>query len=282
MANTKMECTSMVMLSEGSSAKAVATVTLNDEFVLKGIKVYEGKNGLFVSMPSRKSGNDYQDVVFPITKEAREQLNNTVMESYGKLVENGLDKLPLAKSTPPEQSVSKITVTLHQVDDEKTKAVGQIVIDDCIVVSGVKVRHGTNSEGVKKDFVSMPSYQTQTGEYNEYAHSVTKDCYEKINNAVLGTYETLQKTEYKGVKMSELGEKGQISSKYGMNNTFAEKLMAELDKKGITYSARVSETTVLSVKNLDKEAVDKIQKDLSTKLTNEKQTQQQSKPKKAR
>ena len=272
MTNTKMECTGMVMLAEGSKAKAVATVTVNDEFVLKGIKVFEGENGLFAAMPSRKVGNDYQEVMFPITKEAREQLNNAVLESYGRLVESGLDKLPFEERNVPEQSVSKITVSLHQVDDEKTKAVGQIVIDDNIVIAGVKVRHGTNANGEEKDFVSMPSYQTQTGDYNEYAHAVTKECYEKINKAVMGAYETLCKTEYKGVKLSELGGKGEVSSKYGMNNTFAEKLMAELEKKGIPYSARVAETTALSVKNSDRAAVDSIQKGLSATLKAEQQS----------
>lgn len=282
MSNTKMECTGMVMLAEDSKAKAVATVTINDEFVIKGIKVYDGTNGLFAAMPSRKSGNEYQDVIFPITKDAREQMNNAVMEAYGKLAESGLDKLPIEKKEPPEKSTSKITVTLHQLDDEKTKAVGQIVIDDCIVVSGVKVRHGTNTEGVEKDFVSMPSYQTQTGDYNEYAHAVTKDCREKINKAVLGAYETLQKTEFKGVKLSELGEKGEVSSKYGMNNQFAAKLMAELDKKGIPYSAKVAESTALSVKKSDKATVDAVQKDLSAALTTAKKAEQQTAPKKAR
>ncbi len=282
MSNTKLECTGMVMLAEGSKAKAVASITVNDEFVIKGIKVYDGSNGLFASMPSRKIGGEYQDIIFPITKEAREQINNAVLETYGKLAESGLEKLQLEEKAPPEKSASKITVSLHQLDDEKTRAVGQIVIDDSIVVSGVKVRHGTNAQGEEKDFVSMPSYQTQTGEYNEYAHAVTKDCYDKINRAVLGAYETLSKTEYKGVKLSELGEKGDVSSKYGLNNEFAQKLMTELDKANIPYSAKVADNTSLSVKNADRTTVDKIQKDLTAALKTDRQPpeQHQSKPKK--
>ena len=287
---TKMECTGMVMLAEGS-AKAVATVTINDEFALKGIKVYEGENGLFAAMPSRKIGGEYQDVAFPITAEARAQLNSAVLETYGKLVESGLEKLPIEKNAPPERSTSKISVSLHMLNDEKTKAVGQIVIDDSIVVSGVKVRHGTNAQGEEKDFVSMPSYQTQTGEYKEYALPVTKDCYEKVNKAVLGAYETLQRTEHKGVNLSELGAKGEVSSKYGMNNAFAAKMMAELDKQNIPYSAKVApNATTLSVKNTDRAAVDKVQKALTETLAAEKKAEQnqqqpeqrtQSKPKKA-
>ncbi len=287
---TKMECTGMVMLAEGS-AKAVATVTINDEFALKGIKVYEGENGLFAAMPSRKIGGEYQDVAFPITAEARAQLNSAVLETYGKLVESGLEKLPIEKNAPPERSTSKISVSLHMLNDEKTKAVGQIVIDDSIVVSGVKVRHGTNAQGEEKDFVSMPSYQTQTGEYKEYALPVTKDCYEKVNKAVLGAYETLQRTEHKGVNLSELGAKGEVSSKYGMNNAFAAKMMAELDKQNIPYSAKVApNATTHKVKNTDRAAVDKVQKALTETLAAEKKAEQnqqqpeqrtQSKPKKA-
>lgn len=290
MSNTKMECTGMVTFAEGN-AKAVAQITINNEFAIKGIKVYEGEKGLFVSMPSRKIGSEYQDVVFPITAEARAQLNNAVLETYGKLVESGLEKLPIEKKAPPEKSTSKISVSLHMLDDEKTKAVGQIVIDGSIVVSGVKVRHGTNAQGEEKDFVSMPSYQTQTGEYKEYALPVTKDCYDKVNKAVFGAYETLQKTEYKGVNLSELGTKGEVSSKYSMNNAFAAKLMAELDKQNIPYSARVApDATTLSVKNADRAAVDKVQKALAEALTAEKKAAQnqqpeqqtQSKPKKTR
>ena len=266
-------------------------MTINDEFALKGIKVYEGENGLFAAMPSRKIGGEYQDVAFPITAEARAQLNSAVLETYGKLVESGLEKLPIEKNAPPERSTSKISVSLHMLNDEKTKAVGQIVIDDSIVVSGVKVRHGTNAQGEEKDFVSMPSYQTQTGEYKEYALPVTKDCYEKVNKAVLGAYETLQRTEHKGVNLSELGAKGEVSSKYGMNNAFAAKMMAELDKQNIPYSAKVApNATTLSVKNTDRAAVDKVQKALTETLAAEKKAEQnqqqpeqrtQSKPKKA-
>lgn len=77
--NTKLGVSSMTISDDENSAiKAFAAVTVNDEFVIKNIKVIEGDKGLFVAMPSRKISGEYQDVVFPITKEAREQLNNAV------------------------------------------------------------------------------------------------------------------------------------------------------------------------------------------------------------
>ena len=252
---TKMTCSSMILSEENSNSKtkAVASITVNDEFVIKGIKMYENSKGeLDILMPSRRFGNDYQDVVFPITADAREQMKQAV------------------------QSVSKISTSInlyHGNDESKknVKAVGQFVIDDCIVVSGVTVRHGTNKDGIEHDFVSMPSFrlQSETGEftYNEYAHAITKDCYTKITNSVLSAYETLQKTEYKGVKLSELGKKDDISTKYDMNSQFAEKLMNELDRLGYAYSAKVvGAKTAISIKTVDKSAVDKIEKDLSAVL----------------
>ena len=43
----------------------------------------EGTNGLFVSMPSYRTGNgEYKDICFPCTKEARSQLNEAVLNAY--------------------------------------------------------------------------------------------------------------------------------------------------------------------------------------------------------
>lgn len=73
--------------SEGN-IKAYASVVLDDALVLTGIKVVEGSNGLFISMPSRQYEQNgekkYADLFFPITKEAREELQKTVLEAYQK------------------------------------------------------------------------------------------------------------------------------------------------------------------------------------------------------
>ncbi len=65
------------------SVRAYASVNLNDCFAIRNVKVMDGTNGLFVAMPSYKSGNgEYKDVCFPVTKEFREQLNNAVIDAY--------------------------------------------------------------------------------------------------------------------------------------------------------------------------------------------------------
>ena len=52
-----MEITEVrIFLKEGQDKKlkAYATVTLDNEFVVRNIKVIQGPNGLFIAMPSRK------------------------------------------------------------------------------------------------------------------------------------------------------------------------------------------------------------------------------------
>jgi stage V sporulation protein G len=70
-------------LEGDSKLKAFADVSFAGVFLVKGLKVLEGKNGLFVGMPSER-GKDgkWYDTAFPITKEFRELLNDTVLSAY--------------------------------------------------------------------------------------------------------------------------------------------------------------------------------------------------------
>ncbi len=70
--------------SKGEGAvKAYASVSLDGEFVVKGLKVLENENGLWVSMPSRKAKDgSFQDIFHPTSKEAREKIVNAVLEAY--------------------------------------------------------------------------------------------------------------------------------------------------------------------------------------------------------
>lgn len=62
--------------------KGLASISINDDFIVRGIRVIEGEKGLFVSMPSQKVGSDYRDVCFAKSTELREQINKTVLEAY--------------------------------------------------------------------------------------------------------------------------------------------------------------------------------------------------------
>jgi len=85
-----MEITDVrVHLREGANhLKAYVSVTLDDAFAVKDLKVVEGARGLFVSMPSRKlPDGTYLDVAHPITKEMRDVLQARVLAAYRRAVE---------------------------------------------------------------------------------------------------------------------------------------------------------------------------------------------------
>ncbi|MCL6580601.1 MAG: septation regulator SpoVG [Firmicutes bacterium] len=65
--------------------KAVASVTLDGEFVIHDVRVVEGHNGLFVAMPSRKTPDgEFRDIAHPITPDARERVQTAVLKAYGE------------------------------------------------------------------------------------------------------------------------------------------------------------------------------------------------------
>ena len=63
--------------------KAVASITLDDEIVVHDIKVINGKDGYFLSMPSRKNNEgEFRDIVHPINTETREQIRTAILAAY--------------------------------------------------------------------------------------------------------------------------------------------------------------------------------------------------------
>ena len=82
-----MEITEIRMfIVDDGKLKATLSATFDDEFVVKGIKVIEGHNGVFVAMPSRRKENgDFDDIAHPINKRFRTKLQTTVLAEYHRL-----------------------------------------------------------------------------------------------------------------------------------------------------------------------------------------------------
>jgi stage V sporulation protein G len=68
---------------EMNKVKAIASITIDDEFVVHDLRVVEGEKGLFVAMPSRKlPSGDFRDVAHPINSETREKIQSAVIAEY--------------------------------------------------------------------------------------------------------------------------------------------------------------------------------------------------------
>ncbi len=78
--------------SEGK-LKAVASITIDEDFVVHDIKVIEGDAGCFIAMPSRRSPDGlYRDIAHPISTEARTELQKLVLEKYAQVLAEAADQ----------------------------------------------------------------------------------------------------------------------------------------------------------------------------------------------
>lgn len=72
-------------VAKDGKMKAVVSITLDNEFVVHDIKVIEGEKGLFIAMPSRKATDgEYRDIAHPIHSEAREKIQQIILDAYEK------------------------------------------------------------------------------------------------------------------------------------------------------------------------------------------------------
>lgn len=75
--------TSMYPPGGQGATRAFASATIGGCFAVRGIKIVEGgKDGLFVSMPSRRTQDGYKDICFPVTAEFREEMHRAVLGAY--------------------------------------------------------------------------------------------------------------------------------------------------------------------------------------------------------
>ncbi len=74
-----------VTLRDEERLRGFANVTFDDAFVIRGMKIIQGNNGFFVSMPSRKRPDGtYQDIAHPINKDMRDLIEREVLAAYEK------------------------------------------------------------------------------------------------------------------------------------------------------------------------------------------------------
>jgi stage V sporulation protein G len=65
-----------------SKVKAFADISIGD-FVVKGLKIVQGKEGLFLSMPQEKAKDGkWYNTFFPVSEEAKQSLSEVVLGAY--------------------------------------------------------------------------------------------------------------------------------------------------------------------------------------------------------
>lgn len=76
-------------VTSGGKLKAYVTVTFDDSFVVHNLKIIEGKTGVFIAMPSRKTkSGEFKDVAHPIHADFRAAMQEQILQSYEEHVQN--------------------------------------------------------------------------------------------------------------------------------------------------------------------------------------------------
>lgn len=63
--------------------KAIASITIDDEFVVHDIRIIDGNNGMFVAMPSKRTPDgEFRDIAHPISSTTRSKIQSAVLAEY--------------------------------------------------------------------------------------------------------------------------------------------------------------------------------------------------------
>lgn len=90
---------------EEDKLKAYATLTFDNCFIVRDLKVISGNKGFFIAMPSKKrKDGTFRDVAHPLNSETRKMIEDAVLEEYKKAAAAGAKAVPYpedAEEEPP-------------------------------------------------------------------------------------------------------------------------------------------------------------------------------------
>ncbi len=88
-------------VSNEERLKAYATITIDNVFLVRDLRIINGNNGLFVAMPSRKmKDGTFKDIAHPLNGETRQAIESKVLAEYERELANPTPRAePAPKST---------------------------------------------------------------------------------------------------------------------------------------------------------------------------------------
>lgn len=172
--NMNLRLQNFRMVEDGNRL-ALADVVLNECLIIHGIQLMDSVKGKFVKMPSIKGkDNQYRDVAFPVTKEARDQINHLVLEEYERIcnLEKGFDAEDFSIRTFPAEG------------KDKFMGYASVTLQGAIAINGIKIMNGENGL-----FVSMPAWTKRDGSFQSFCAPLTKDTAKDLSCAIILQYQ---------------------------------------------------------------------------------------------
>lgn len=90
--------------------KAFVSIVFDHCFMVNDIKIIQGKDGLFISMPSRRKRNGkFKDVAHPLNNDTRRMIEDQVLQEYERVVVGGVGsrREPAVKPAEPVEQAAE-------------------------------------------------------------------------------------------------------------------------------------------------------------------------------
>jgi stage V sporulation protein G len=86
--------------------KAFVSIVFDQCFMVNDIKIIQGREGLFISMPSRKKKNgEFKDVAHPLNNETRRMIEDKVLGEYERILGERGERMPQVASAASGEAV---------------------------------------------------------------------------------------------------------------------------------------------------------------------------------
>jgi stage V sporulation protein G len=77
--------------------KAIASITIDNEFVIHDIRIIDGNNGMFVAMPSKRTPDgEFRDIAHPISSETRQKIQDAILNEYYRVEDESEEEATIA------------------------------------------------------------------------------------------------------------------------------------------------------------------------------------------
>jgi stage V sporulation protein G len=120
--------------------RAFVSIVFDDCFMVNDIKVIQGKDGLFISMPSRRKKNGkFKDVAHPLNSETRQDIENQILAKYrssagegGASKESGTREVEAEKELEQQAHTTSVigSVPVEQSSDKSLEEVAEMHLQD--------------------------------------------------------------------------------------------------------------------------------------------------------
>jgi len=102
--------------------KAFVSIVFDHCFMVNDIKIIQGRDGLFISMPSRKKKNgEFKDVAHPLNNETRRMIETKVLAEYERVLAERGERTPeLAAAVQQRTELGRLAADAAAPVSERT------------------------------------------------------------------------------------------------------------------------------------------------------------------